>query len=69
MGIILTGIVAAIGLAIVAGMILPEAATEPAWQAYSMDASVRVGEPGENLVGPNWSGDVGAEIEDTGPAE
>ena len=58
MGTILAGIVAAIVIAIGAGAFL-RTEQEPAWQVYSSDASTRVGEPGDNLVGQDWSGEPG----------
>jgi hypothetical protein len=56
MYIILVGIVIALvlGLASGAGMLLSR---EPVYRAQPMD-SVRVGNPGHNLVGPGWTGDV-----------
>ena len=55
MRMVLTGIAAAIVLAIGLGVYL---ASDPklAWQAYST-ASVRMDDPGSNLVGPRWSGE------------
>jgi hypothetical protein len=49
-----TGIAAAvlIGVASSAGMLLTR---EPVYQAQPMD-SVRVGDPGHNLVGRDWTG-------------
>jgi hypothetical protein len=58
MGVILTGIVVAIALAIGAGFVLSDA-QKPAWQAYSEQGSTRVGDPGENLVGQDWTGEPG----------
>ena len=55
MGVILTGIIAAIAIAIGAGFVL-RSQQEPSWQAYST-ASTRVGEPGDNLVGSDFSGE------------
>jgi hypothetical protein len=55
MGMILSGIVVAIAIAVGAGVFL-RSEQEPAWQVYST-ASTRVGDPGENLVGANWSGE------------
>ena len=55
MGMILTGIVLAVAIAIGAGYFLPKD-QKTAWQAFST-TSVRVGEPGNNLVGPGWEGD------------
>ncbi len=57
MGVILAGIVAAVVIAIGAGVFL-RSEQEPAWQVYST-TSTRVGDPGENLVGPDWSGEPG----------
>ena len=54
MGVILTGIVAAIVIALGAGFVL-RAEQKPAWEVYST-ASTRVGDPGVNLVGSDWSG-------------
>ena len=55
MRVLLTGIAAAILVAAAIGAIFP---LEPklAWQAYS-STSVRVGDPGSNLVGFNWTGE------------
>lgn len=58
MGVILMGIAAAIVIAIGASFVL-DAEQEPAWQVYSSTQSTRVGEPGDNLVGPAWSGEAG----------
>jgi hypothetical protein len=58
MGVILVGIAAAIVIAIGASFVL-DAEQEPAWQVYSTQ-STRVGEPGDNLVGPSWNGEPGA---------
>ena len=57
MRMILTGIVVAIVIAIGAGYVL-RSGQEPSWQAFSSD-STRVGDPGHNLVGQNWSGEPG----------
>ena len=57
MGVILIGIAAAIVIAIGASFVL-DAEQQPAWQVYSTQ-STRVGEPGDNLVGPAWSGESG----------
>lgn len=56
MGVILTGIVAAIAVALVAGLVLPSIVEKPSWEVFSTTGA-RVGDPGENLVGPNWSGE------------
>ena len=55
MKVLLTGIAAAVLIAWAIGAILP---LEPklAWQAYS-STSVRVGDPGSNLVGLGWTGE------------
>lgn len=55
MGMILTGIVVAAAIGIGAGYYL-SAQQEPAWQVFSTD-STRVGDPGENLVGQDWTGE------------
>lgn len=57
MGVVLSGILVAVVLAVGAGFIL-SAEQEPAYEAFST-TSTRVGDPGENLVGPNWSGEPG----------
>ena len=57
MGMILTGIVLSVEIALGAGVYFLNAPKQqPTWQAYSTE-SVRVGDPGHNLVGPNWSGE------------
>lgn len=58
MGMILTGIVVAVAIALGAGYFLLNAQQQPAWQVYSTE-STRVGDPGHNLVGQNWSGEPG----------
>lgn len=50
---ILSAIVA-IALAYAAALVL-DRQQEPAYQAYQ-GSGARVGDPGENLVGPNWTG-------------
>ena len=55
MNVVLTGIAAAIVLGIVAALVLRTDRTL-AWEAYST-SSARVGDPGYNLVGKNWTGD------------
>jgi hypothetical protein len=57
MGVILTGIVAAIVLAVGAGFIM-RGGQEPSWQVYSTE-STRVGDPGHNLVGTDFTGEPG----------
>jgi hypothetical protein len=57
MGMILTGIVVSIAIAFGASYFLLNAQQQqPAWQVYSSE-STRVGDPGHNLVGQNWTGD------------
>jgi hypothetical protein len=55
MRVLLSGIVAAAVIAIVAGFAL-RSAQEPAYKVYT-SSSARVDDPGSNLVGKNWSGD------------
>ena len=45
---------AALGLAYVASLILNRE-QEPAYEAF-VGSGARVGDPGHNLVGPNWNG-------------
>ena len=64
MGMIFAGIVAAIVIAIGASFVLrDEGQQRLAWEVYST-SSTRVADPGENLVGPAWTGEgaVGAEF-------
>lgn len=49
-----SGLVAAVVLAIVAGVIL-SSVSQPAYKAFA-SSETRVGNPGHNLVGSNWSG-------------
>lgn len=58
---ILSGILIAGIVAVVASFALSEA-QRPAYERYST-TSVRVGEPGNNLVGADWSGDDVSEID------
>lgn len=55
MGVILGAIAIAAVIAVGAGFVL-DREQEPAWQAYSSSTGARVGDPGCNLVGENWSG-------------
>lgn len=57
MRVILIATLAALVLSIGAAMIL-RTGQEDSWQAYST-SSTRVGNPGHNLVGQNWSGEPG----------
>ena len=54
MPVILASIALAAVLAVIAGLGL-YSMQEPVYQNQPMP-SVRVGDPGHNLVGPNWSG-------------
>ncbi|TPL71604.1 hypothetical protein [Mesorhizobium sp. B2-3-15] len=58
MRMILTGIIVTVVVAFGAGYVL-QAQQVPSWQVFSTD-SARVGDPGHNLVGQNWSGDPAA---------
>ncbi|NDV85346.1 hypothetical protein GTW51_01380 [Aurantimonas aggregata] len=58
---ILSGILIAGIIAVVASFALSEA-QRPAYERYST-TSVRVGEPGNNLVGADWSGDDVSEVD------
>jgi uncharacterized protein involved in exopolysaccharide biosynthesis len=53
MKVLLTGIVAALAAACLAALVLYPVRS-PSYEAYST-TSVRVGDPGSNLVGENWS--------------
>ena len=55
MRVLLSGIIAAIAIAVVAGIVL-RSAREPVHAVYTAP-SVRLGEPGTNLVGKAWTGD------------
>jgi hypothetical protein len=57
MPVILASIALALVLAVVAGLGL-HSMQAPVYQSQPMQ-SVRVGDPGHNLVGPNWSGNPG----------
>jgi hypothetical protein len=54
MNIVISGIVAAVVLGVVAAFAL-RAVQEPAYHTYST-SSTRVGDPGHNLVGQRWNG-------------
>ena len=54
MKVILSSIVVTLLLGAAAGAILNEA-QRPAYEVFSTSMT-RVGNPGSNLVGPNWSG-------------
>lgn len=51
---ILSGIAVALVLAVLAGFVLAEV-QKPSFEAY-LTPSVRLGDPGHNLVGQNWTG-------------
>jgi hypothetical protein len=59
---ILTGIVVAIVIAIGAGYFLSTEQQQPAWQVLS-SSSTRVDDPGQNLVGPAWTGEGAVQAE------
>jgi hypothetical protein len=59
MRVILASVLLALLIAVGAGVILFRA-QKPVYEAYSLP-SVRIGDPGHNLVGPQWTGDVRAE--------
>jgi hypothetical protein len=54
MKIVLSGILLACLLAVVASVVLGDA-QRPAYEVFATE-STRVGDPGHNLVGSNWSG-------------
>ena len=55
MGVIVSGALVAVMLAVGAGFVL-RSYQEPAFERYTTQ-SVRVGDPGQNLVGRDWSGE------------
>ena len=60
MGMIVAGVVVVGAIAFGAGYyFLNVQPAEPAWQVYRTDGA-RVGDPGYNLVGKNWSGEPGS---------
>ena len=61
MPVILASMALAAVLAVVAGLGL-YSMQEPVYQSQPMP-SVRVGDPGHNLVGPNWSGNPPKPVE------
>ena len=57
MGMIFAGTVAAVVIAIGASLVLRDQGQQRlAWEVYSTSGA-RVGDPGENLVGPGWTGE------------
>jgi hypothetical protein len=57
MKVIFGSVLIALLIGVVAALVL-NAAQRPAYEAFST-SSTRVGEPGHNLVGDNWSGNPG----------
>jgi len=55
MKVIIASAVASVVLGIGAALVLNQGVQQPAYEAYSTSGT-RVGDPGENLVGQNWSG-------------
>jgi hypothetical protein len=55
MKVFLGSVLVLVALAAAAALIL-NAGQRPAWEVYSSTQSTRVGDPGHNLVGENWSG-------------
>jgi hypothetical protein len=62
MRVLLTGIVVAIVIAVIAGIGF-RAAREPVHQVFS-SSSVRLSDPGTNLVGKGWTGNPRVTSED-----
>lgn len=57
MGMIFAGIAAAVVIAVGSSFVLnDEGRQRLAWEVYSTE-STRVADPGENLVGPGWTGE------------
>jgi hypothetical protein len=54
MKVIILSAVAALGIAYVASFLL-NSGHRPAYEAF-VGSGARIGEPGHNLVGPNWYG-------------
>ena len=54
MNIVISGIIAAVVLAVVAAFAM-RAGQLPSYEAYAT-SSTRVDDPGHNLVGPRWNG-------------
>lgn len=50
---IFSGIVLAVAVAVIAGFVLAEV-QKPSFEVYAT-SSTRVGDPGDNLVGSNWT--------------
>lgn len=60
MGIIVTGVVVVGAIAFGTGYYFTNVQpAEPAWEVYRTEGA-RVGDPGHNLVGKNWSGEPGS---------
>jgi hypothetical protein len=58
MKVIFGSLLIAVVIAVAAAFVL-NATQRPSYEVYSTQ-SVRVGDPGHNLVGENWSGNPGA---------
>ncbi len=56
---VLSGILLAVGIGVIASLALSEA-QRPAFDTF-VTPSVRLGDPGSNLVGPEWSEETGDE--------
>ncbi len=58
MGVVISGIVLACVIGLGAGFFfLNTQDNQPSWQVYQSTQSARVGDPGDNLVGKNWTGE------------
>jgi hypothetical protein len=60
---ILSGVAAAVVFGVIAAIVL-FAVQEPAYRAYST-TSTRVGDPGSNLVGKGWTGNLRTRPDET----
>ena len=68
MGMFVTGVVAAIVVAVGASYITrAQSDDRPVWQVYSTSGA-RVDDPGHNLVGPGWTGEAVVRSETGEPA-
>ena len=57
--IVVLGAIGAVGIAVFVSLVLGTR-QRTAYESFATE-SVRVGDPGHNLVGPDWSGDASAE--------
>ncbi|HVL72032.1 MAG TPA: hypothetical protein VM434_09125 [Beijerinckiaceae bacterium] len=55
MKVILLSVAVVVGVGVIAGLLLPTTAQRPAYEAFTTTGA-RVGQPGQNLVGPRWDG-------------